>query len=334
VLRAANLDLAHDTFQIWYNDEHALALGVGQVIVKTASGTTTTNYPITAMTSNPSVAVNPAVGTTATTGDQAGTDISGRPMTPSLFISDTTNDPNNRSGDWQWGGAAIAPSAVFGTWKSFTRTVDKTTSPSTVTVTVGVDPAKNNWNLGAGSDPAPAGLANEGYGAEVRWNLADLRASGLLLAGHTYRFYVMVHDGDQNKVGGDAGQASFSYFYPGPTNDAPASIAGRVIDSDTVAGLDGVSITLSGADLHGTPVTLTTTTDSQGNYIFNNVLPGTYVITNNGKTGYAYATATAGHGDNIGDGTADTDHTISNISLSSGETGLEYNFSMFLSVGS
>src|SRR5882762_7441595 len=41
-----------------------------------------------------------------------------------------------------------------------------------------------------------------GYGAEVRWEVSQLG----LLAGHTYRMYFMVHDGDQNKAGGDAGQ--------------------------------------------------------------------------------------------------------------------------------
>src|SRR6185295_7151028 len=70
------------------------------------------------------------------------------------------------------------------------------------TVTPDADPAKNNWNLGGG-DPAPAGLKDEGYGAEARWNVADLG----LQAGHTYRLYFMVHDGDQNGTGGDVGHA-------------------------------------------------------------------------------------------------------------------------------
>src|SRR5207302_9185862 len=123
-------------------------------------------------------------------------------------------------------------SAVFGTWKSFTKTVDYTTATPTVTVNTGLDPAKNGWNLGAGADLAPAGLTNEGYGAEVRWNLNDLYAQGILQAGHNYRFYVMVHDGDQNKSGGDAGQAAFNYFYPGPPVTMTASLAGYVTTTD------------------------------------------------------------------------------------------------------
>jgi hypothetical protein len=63
------------------------------------------------------------------------------------------------------------------------------------------DPAMNHWNLGAG-DPAPAGLSDLGYGAEVRWSVAALG----LVPGHSYRLYFMIHDGDQNRVGGDAGQ--------------------------------------------------------------------------------------------------------------------------------
>jgi uncharacterized repeat protein (TIGR01451 family) len=189
--------------RVFYSDEHALSLGVRQVVVKTASGTTTTNYPIAATPSSPSSVQSPAVGSTIGSGDQAGADVSGRPLFPALFITDTTANPNSTAGDWQNGGTAIPPTAVFGVWKGAVRTVDHTTSPATVTVTPDADPPKNNWNLGAGADPVPAGLANEGYGAEVRWDLSQLG----LLPGHSYRFYFMVHDGDQNKTGGDAGQA-------------------------------------------------------------------------------------------------------------------------------
>ena len=35
------------------------------------------------------------------------------------------------------------------------RTVDRTVTPPAVTLSVGGDPAKNDWNLGPGSDPVP-----------------------------------------------------------------------------------------------------------------------------------------------------------------------------------
>ena len=116
------------SIKLFYNDEHALTLGVRQVVVKTSSQTTTTNYPISALPSNPGSATNPDVGSTVASGDQAGTDVSGRPMFPALFITDVTNNPNSLAGDWQYGGTGVPPTAVFGTWKGAVRTVDYTTA--------------------------------------------------------------------------------------------------------------------------------------------------------------------------------------------------------------
>jgi hypothetical protein len=187
------------------------------VTVKTATGSAATDYPVSVLTTNPGAALNPSVGTMMLNGDQAGTDTStctgfpdrcDRPMFPALFITDVTADPTSRAGDWQFGGTPIGPHAVYGTWKAAVKTVDKTKNPPVVTVTPDADPAtKNNWNLGSG-DPAPAGLANEGYGAEIVWNVDALG----LIEGHVYRVQVMVHDGDQNNTGGDAGESCATVF--------------------------------------------------------------------------------------------------------------------------
>jgi pretoxin HINT domain-containing protein len=103
-------------------------------------------------------------------------------------------------------------------------------------VTPDGDPAKNNWTLGAGSDPpghcsattatqcatnagCPSGQTcvlptNQGFGAEARWDLSTLG----LTPGHTYRMQFMVHDGDQNKSGGDTGEACVDVVMPGCGN--------------------------------------------------------------------------------------------------------------------
>jgi hypothetical protein len=185
--------------RLFYNDEHALTLGVRSVALKTSSGTTTTDYPLSSLATNPGSAVSPQIGTTDLAGDQRGLDASLRPMWPSLFITDVTSDPTSRAGDWQQGGTSRAPDAIFGTWKAAVRTVDKSVTPAISSITPDADPAKNNWNLADG-DPVPAGLTNQGYGAEVRWNVP-------LTPGRSYRVQVLVHDGDQNKAGGDSGEA-------------------------------------------------------------------------------------------------------------------------------
>ncbi|MDT4938917.1 MAG: putative Flp pilus-assembly TadE/G-like, partial [Pseudonocardiales bacterium] len=123
------------TINVWYNDEHALTLGVRQVVVKTSSGSTTTNYTVSPLATNPGSTPNPAVGSTITSGDQAGTDTSARPAFPALYVTDITTNPASTSGDWQNFGTAVPPQAVFGTWKAAVTTVDKTRSPAVFTVT-------------------------------------------------------------------------------------------------------------------------------------------------------------------------------------------------------
>ena len=198
--------------QLFYSDEHAMTLGVRRIVVKTLSGTTTTDYPFSAgPTATPSCVINPNVGATEA---QGGTDTSARPMFPSLYITDLDVPPGNTNalaGDWQYGGTGIPPSEVFGTWKAAVKTIDQTRNPATVTVTPDADPAANNWNLGPGADPVPVPTpTDEGYGGEVRWNISSLN----LIPGHQYRVYFMVHDGDQNQAGGDSGQACGYFTMP------------------------------------------------------------------------------------------------------------------------
>jgi hypothetical protein len=185
--------------RMFYNDEHAMTLGVRSVVVASASGTTTTNYTVSPLSADPGSVTSPQTGTDILAGDQSGLDPVLRPMWPALFITDVSTDPTSRAGDWQQGGRPTGPNAVYGTWKAAVRTVDTTVSPNTVTITPDADPAKNDWTLG-GPDTAPQGLSDEGYGAEVVWNVP-------FTAGHSYRVQVLVHDGDQNKAGGDSGEA-------------------------------------------------------------------------------------------------------------------------------
>ncbi len=208
------------TIQLFYNDEHAMTLGVREVVVNGV----TTSYEVSPLTKNPDTVSSPKTGTNLLTGDQAGVDPSGRPMWPALFVTDTTSDPKSVSGDWQWGGTAWNPTYVSGTWKGAVRTV----TAAGATITPDADPAKNNQNYGNGHS-APAGAIQKpaGYGAEVRW---DLR----LAPGHNYRFQVMVHDGDQNKTGGDTGEACVNFC---AGSSCPAGSQACSSSSDCASGL-------------------------------------------------------------------------------------------------
>jgi hypothetical protein len=67
--------------------------------------------------------------------------------------------------------------------------------------------------------------------------------------------------------------ATGSFFTP-----VGSSISGSVVDDATNTGIAGVQVTLTGTTAQGQAVTLTTITDQNGSYQFNNLSAGTYSI--------------------------------------------------------
>jgi len=203
----------------WYTDEHALTLGVRQLFVDNKTGAdVTTNYPIAGLSVNPGSALgNPvAYGSALTSGEGAAVDPSGRPLFPAMFVTDlTTNGMSSRAGDWQQGGVALAPNALYGTWKAAVEKVNKTVTPTVTTLTPDADPKVNHKNVGAGGINPPLSVADQGYSTEIVWNVANIPGYDPT---HTYRVQFMVHDGDQNKTGGDVGQACINIGPGTPDN--------------------------------------------------------------------------------------------------------------------
>src|SRR5205823_2524137 len=86
VLRAFRPSVARpgERLMVFYNDEHALTLGVRRVLVKTSAGTTMKDFGFTLLMHNPDGVLNPQVGTTDLDGDFAGTDPSSCTGLPAL----------------------------------------------------------------------------------------------------------------------------------------------------------------------------------------------------------------------------------------------------------
>jgi hypothetical protein len=249
------------------NDENALLIGVNGA---------------TAPSSASSNGTNSFHATNASGGDANAKDPSGRPLYPALFITNVSGNSASTAGDWQNGGQPRNVNSggpfindVFGQWR--TGTV------SGGTYTRGALGSKNNWSLGTGADAPTDTSFNEGYGAEVRWNLGELTDStgAALQPGSTYRIQVIEHDGDQNKSGGDAGEYCVTLTVPGQpatpgisTSATSNTVGSPIHDTATLSGTGGGSGTITWkvytepTSCTGTPVdTVSVATNGDGNYV-------------------------------------------------------------------
>jgi len=219
----------------FYSDEHALTLGQGSI----SSFSTAVAAKNFGTASNPSSDYgklrngnNALGGGPLSIGDGTAIDPLHRPIYPAAFVTDLTAlGLTSKAGDWQTRNSGAAggtvgaqvPSFVAGTWKAF------------IPGTTVADPGGGNGkNLGTEAElfttNIPGATSNEKYGSEIRWNVSSLvdQTGGALQNGHKYRVQFIVHDGDQNKTGGDVGEACVVITLPGPpglTTDATGQTA-------------------------------------------------------------------------------------------------------------
>lgn len=116
-----------------------------------------------------------------------------------------------------------------------------------------------------------------------------------------------------------------------------SSIAGRVYHDDDNSGnytvgnppISGVTVELTGTDDFGNPVNRSTTTDSNGEYLFGNLSPGNYTVTEQHPPSWIDAKETAGSvGGNIA-----TNDVISDIVLPANTDATGYNFGELRDLG-
>jgi len=94
-------------------------------------------------------------------------------------------------------------------------------------------------------------------------------------------------------------------------------------------GVANVTVLLNGTTGAGTVVNLTTTTDSNGFYRFNNLAPGTYTVTVQLPTGYAFTAANQGSDDGLDSDADPTTGAMSATVLTSGEVDLTWDAGLY-----
>jgi hypothetical protein len=109
-----------------------------------------------------------------------------------------------------------------------------------------------------------------------------------------------------------------------------SSLSGIVTDTGQRAGMAGITVTLTGTDLYGRQVTLTTTTTADGSYSFIGLVAGTYSLTIAPPSGYSDTGDAPGTVSGSTDGTyqGPGSFTIGAITLGSGQDGINYDFGL------
>jgi hypothetical protein len=132
-------------------------------------------------------------------------------------------------------------------------------------------------------------------------------------------------------IGGGGSNYTGSYSSTGhvtpaplpPPPPPPASLSGVV---SLGGGLAGVVITLTGVNDLGQTVTLTTTTDVNGDYSFAGLQPGTYKLSEAPPPGTVEGSAAPGTVNGSTEGSAQPGGAIGGITLSAGDNGVDYDF--------
>jgi hypothetical protein len=115
-----------------------------------------------------------------------------------------------------------------------------------------------------------------------------------------------------------------------PPPPPPTGVSGYVFLNGV--GVGGVTLSLSGVNNLGQSVTLTAITDANGFYSFAGLLPGTYTITQTATpAGSIEASASPGTVNGSTDGSALANGALGDISLASGQQGINYDFFDILS---
>jgi|SRR5579883_740923 len=133
--------------------------------------------------------------------------------------------------------------------------------------------------------------------------------------------------GGSNFTGSYSGTA---FVIPSGVTQAPSSLSGNVKDQNG-SPMANVQITLTGTNSQNQTVTLTTFTDSMGNYSFSGLLAGSYSVTEQPpltENGSMYLGSQSFPGEINGSGSYGNSGgtSISSISLGSGSAGTQFNF--------
>ena len=140
-------------------------------------------------------------------------------------------------------------------------------------------------NSSAGITNATVSLSGSASSSQQTGSNGAFSFAGLLTGNYTVTATTggwIINPENKSYTNLSANQAGQNYFGVMISTPAPAYSISGTIQTSTGAAINGVTVTLSGSG------TGSTTTDASGNYIFNNVIDGSYAVTP-AKANYTFA---------------------------------------------
>jgi streptogramin lyase len=201
--------------------------------------------------------------------------------------------------------ASSLAAPLYGQGVTFTATVSNS----------GTEAPAGSVEFYDGSTDLGPGTPGSSSGNQATWTYTT---SALSLGDHP----ITAIYGSSNNLVGSQGSATVTVI-------PPASLSGTVFEDFNndgqvdfgEQGISGVSITLTGTDDLGNGVNVPQTTDGSGAYVFLNLRPGSYYLTETQPAGYTQGIDTVG---TAGGSLSATDQF--SVALGAGVNGLNYNF--------
>lgn len=156
--------------------------------------------------------------------------------------------------------------------------------------------------------------------------LAGPSTAGTNSANDVFSSIVLAPNHDSEVVDVDFGEILPASLAGRTWGEDPSSENGTYDPGDGDQLLAGVTVTLTGTDDLGDSVTRTTTTDALGEYLFDQLRPGTYVVTQSQPAGWATDAAYLGTGATTA-GAIDTSNRVTGVELVPGDVAVDYDFS-------
>ncbi len=271
-------------------------------------------------------------GYTAGKDSSNGTVLNNPPYNTIPLTLGTGNMPNNDFGELQ---PASLSGYVYADIVGFNDGIKESTEPGISGVTVTLTGTNNSGSVNVVTTTNSNGLYQFTNLQPGNYTITETHPTGWIDGKETIgtpggttnpdQFTNINLEGGVNGINNNFGEIVYGQLSGTVFYDGSATGYDNGVQDTGEPGISGVALQLTGTDIDGNAVSLTTTTNANGNYSFGNLVPGTYTINETQPANYIPGKQTVGSL-----GGQQSSNEFSAITLAAGASGINYNFAELL----